>query len=134
MTLFHTQSLLPCFRIHRKQLIDPGHDRAGYRITRIQFDHVGEAPASVRPAAYVDHPRATDFVVGGVGIGLQTPMKVLQKIFGSGSISSHSKVEYRGSAGSSVLPQIRLMMLAAASLLHLHCHRSLVRLEIVALH
>ena len=65
------------------------------------------------------HTRSPDFVVGGVAVGLQQPMKVLQKVFRSGTISAQTKVEHRFSSRSPVLPQIRLMILPP-TIMHLH--------------
>src|SRR5262250_2612250 len=106
MTRFYIQSLLARFPIHCEQLIDPGHDRASHRISRIQLDHIGKTATGMRPTPRVYHARTSDSVVSCVGIGLQKAMEILQKLFGSGTISSQAKVEHRRSSRSSVLPQI----------------------------
>jgi hypothetical protein len=73
----------------------------------------------MRPAGRVYHTRSPYFVVSGVAVGLQQPMKVLQKVFRSGTISDQTKVEHRFSSRSPELPQIHLMILSS-TIVHLH--------------
>src|SRR5215831_3141203 len=87
----------------------------------------------MRPAPRLYHTCASHFVIRCVGIGLQNAMKVLQKLFGPGTISPQAKVEHRCSSRSSVLPQICLMIFAA-TIVPLHFHRRLVGLQVAALH
>src|SRR6267143_2326473 len=133
MPRLHTESLLTRFGIHRKQLLDLGHDRSSYWLTRIQLDHIRKATPRVRPASRMHHSPSPDLVIGLVGIGLQNAMKVFQKLFWSGTISPQAEVEYRPSSWSSILPQKRLMILTP-SIVHLHIDWRLIGLQVAALH
>jgi hypothetical protein len=70
-------------------------------------------------------------IVGSVTVTLKDPFEVAQEPFGSFSFSTHSKLEHHRSLRTTVLPKIALMVLSSA-IVHLHCHRGLVSLDIIA--
>ena len=121
----------PRLGVDGKQLIHPRHDRHRHRILGIQLRRFEKRAACMRPATSMHQLRPTHLLIGCVTVRLQNSFELVQKLFRSVTSAPQAKVEDRRSGRSTVLPQIRLMVFAAA-VVHLHRHRCLIGLNISA--
>src|SRR5215831_3218463 len=83
----------------------------------------------MRPTSHVHDLRPAYTFVGLIAVGLQNALPLLQKSFRTFTSPMQAKIEYCLTAWLTVLPQICLVI-AAASIVHLHRHRRLVSLKI----
>jgi hypothetical protein len=85
----------------------------------------------MRPARRVDDSGSADMIVSPVTVTLEDPLEITQEPFGPFSFTTHSKVEDHWSGWPAVLPKVGLVVFSPA-IMHLHIHRGLVCLDIVA--
>src|ERR1700758_1451378 len=83
----------------------------------------------MRPTCGVHDLRAAHMLVSAVAVALQNTFELAEKLPGAFSAASQLEVEHHASSGRAVLPQISLMVLPAL-IMHLHIHRSLIRLDV----
>jgi hypothetical protein len=84
------------------------------------------------PTRRVDDSGSADMIVSPVTVTLEDAFEVTQESFGPFSFTTHSKVEDHRSLRATVLPKVGLVVFSSA-IVHLHIHRGLVCLDIVAL-
>ena len=123
--------LVACLGIDREQLVDQFHraDRGG--ILFVEFDCIHEVPSGVAPARRVHHLRSTHAIVSCVSIRLEKSFEVSEEVERPLPFAAHLEIKDRHAARSSVLPEVRLMV-AAAAVMHLHIDRSFIGLDIRA--
>ena len=86
----------------------------------------------MRKATGMHHRWPADTVfVGGVAIGLQDAVELAEKLFWPFALATHTEVEDNTLTRRSILPQIRLMILAAA-IMHLHIDGRFVSLDVTS--
>ena len=79
----------------------------------------------------MDHLRSADAIVGSIAIGLQEAFVVTKKTQWPFTFAPRAEVEDGTANRSSILPEVGLLVLAAA-IAHLHIHRRFVRLNITS--
>src|SRR5664279_850653 len=123
--------LLARFGVDGKQIIRQLHDARCSQVLRVQLNRVDELSSRMGPAHSMDDLRAANVVVSGIAIRLQEAFELLKKLLGPFASASQAEVEDDITARGSVLPEIGLMILAAA-IVHLHLNRRLVGLDITS--
>src|SRR5215469_563026 len=118
-------------RIDSKQLIDLLHDRRCHCILRIELQDLSKRPFHVRPACGMNDSRSSDLVVGCITVCLQKPCKPSQKLLRPIPSTAGTELEHHAASGSTVLPEIRLMMFSS-TFFDLYLHRSLISLDIAS--
>ena len=85
----------------------------------------------MRPTRCVDDSGSADMIIRSVAIALEDPLEVTQESFGTFSFTTHAKVEDYRCFRPAVLPKVGLVVFSSA-IVHLHIHRGLVCLDIIA--
>src|ERR1035438_10448112 len=79
----------------------------------------------------MDDLRTTDVIVGGIAVGLQKAIELVQKLLRPFSLTPHAEIEDHAAPRSAVLPEIGLVVLAA-TVVHLHIDRRFIGLNITS--
>src|SRR6266481_8567752 len=122
----------PCLAIDSKKFIYLRHDPDRALIFGIDFERLEELSPGMRPARCMDDSGSADVIIGPVSVTLEDALEVTQESFRPFSFTTHSKVEDYGPLRATVLPKVGLVVFSSA-IMHLHIHRGLVCLDVVAL-
>ena len=108
-----------------KQIIHSLHDACRYDVLRMQLYRIDELSLRMRPTHGMSHLRPADVVVGGIAVGLQNTIKLVEKLLRSFASTAEAKVEDHAAARCPILPKIGLMV-PTATITHLHVCRRLI--------
>jgi hypothetical protein len=125
-----TESSLACSGIDSEKFVHLRHDSDCALIFGIEFKRFEELPPRVRPAPRMHDLGSADMIVGAVAIALEDALEVAQEPLGTLSFPAKPKVKHYHSTWCAVLPKVGLVVFASA-VVHLHCHRGFVCLDII---
>ena len=123
--------LLASLGVDREQLIHQLHGTYRCGVLLVQFDRIHEVSSRVRPTSCMHHLHSAHAIVRSVGVGLQKSVEVAKEVQRAFALAAHAKIENRHSAWRSILPQVALMICAAA-VVHLHVDRGFIGLDVGA--
>src|ERR1700748_973769 len=99
----------------------------------MEFQRFNVLSTRMSPAAGMHDFRPAHLFVSRIAVALQNAFKLSQKPLRAFTSAAQPEIEDYAAAGCAVLPQVRLMIFAAA-IVHLHSDRRLIRLNIGAVH
>ena len=126
-TLINAQPLLPSVTIDHEQRVHARDQLDRLGIFGIYLHRIDKLAARVRPTSDMYQLLSADIVIGLIAVGLENPVPLTQELPRALAPAAQLKLEHRFAARLAVLPQVGLMI-GAAAVVHLNGHSGFVGL------